>query len=91
MPQIFQGGSAFASLPTEMRQELAAEFGESSEQQLSLLVDFLFELGARRYTAVQPGGNEVEEAEPEGDSETEELDDEFDDEFEDDFDDEFDE
>ncbi len=96
MPQIFQGGgSAFASLPPEARDELEAKFGKTPEEQVALLVDFLFELGARRYTAVQPGGLGEEEGEQEGDLDPDEFDDEFgddgdpmaEDEFEDEFED----
>lgn len=56
MPQIFQGGSAFAGLPDDQRNENEARFGKTVEEQSTLLVDFLFNLGARGYTAVQPGG-----------------------------------
>ncbi len=87
MPQIFQEGSAFATLPPAARQELEAKFGTTSEEQLPLLVDFLYELGSRRYTAIQPGGlDETEPAAGEGVSEDqlEEFGDEFDDEFEED-------
>ena len=56
MPQIFQGGqSAFATMPPEQRAEFEGKFGKTANEQISLLVDFLFELGNRRYTAIQPG------------------------------------
>jgi hypothetical protein len=56
MPQIFQGGSAFASLPAADRDPMEAKFGKTVEEQGHLMVDFLFTLGARNYTAIQPGG-----------------------------------
>lgn len=58
MPQIFQGGNAYASLPEEIRTEKENLFGKSIEEQAHLLVDFLFALGERRYTAIQPGAAE---------------------------------
>lgn len=56
MPQIFQGGSAYAMMPPETRREKEGMFGPSVDKQATLLVDFLFSLGERRYTAIQPGG-----------------------------------
>ncbi len=56
MPQIFQGGSAYAMMPEEDRKSLESKFGDSIDRQATLLVDFLFNLGERRYTAIQPGG-----------------------------------
>ncbi|HKQ47754.1 MAG TPA: cytochrome c [Phycisphaerae bacterium] len=56
MPQIFQGGSAFAGVPEETRNELEAKFGKTVPEQSTLLVDFLYNLGERRFTAIQPGG-----------------------------------
>ena len=59
MPQIFQGGSsAYASLPEEVRVEKEAQFGKTAREQTSLLVDYLFALGQRRHTAIQPGALE---------------------------------
>jgi hypothetical protein len=87
MPQIFQEGSAFATLPPAARQELEAKFGTTAEEQLPLLVDFLYEMGNRQYTAIQPGG--LDEAEPAvveeaSEEELEDFEDEFEDEFEED-------
>lgn len=65
MPQIFQGGSAFAMMPEESRKELEAQFGSTIDEQATLLVDFLFNMGDRRYTAIQPGGLEAPAAAPE--------------------------
>ena len=58
MPQILQGGSAYASLPDDQRAEKEALFGKTAEEQARLMVDFLFALGQRRYTAIQPGAAE---------------------------------
>lgn len=56
MPQIFQGGAnAYASLPDDQRAPKEEQFGSSMEAQARLLVDFLFALGERNYTAIQPG------------------------------------
>ncbi len=71
MPQIFQGGdSAFATLAPEEREKLEGEFGSTMDAQARLLVDFLFELGDRRYTAIQPGAA-LEQEVPEQDEEEE--------------------
>ncbi len=32
------------------------KYGDTLEKQATLLVDFIFNLGERRYTAIQPGG-----------------------------------
>ncbi len=56
MPQIFQGGSAFSASPAEDRAKMEAKFGKSTDEQAKLLVDFLYTLGARNNTSVQPGG-----------------------------------
>lgn len=58
MPQIFQGGSAFATMPQPQRDELESKFGKTPEEQSRLLVDFLYTLGEQRYTAIQPGAAE---------------------------------
>lgn len=68
MPQIFQdGASAYALLPEKDRVEKEAKFGKTVEAQAHLLVDFLFELGHRNYTAIQPGAEE--QAKPSGEEE----------------------
>jgi mono/diheme cytochrome c family protein len=59
MPQIFQGGPAFAGLPEADKDKMEVKYGKSVEEQSTLLVDFLFNLGERRYTAVQPGAAEA--------------------------------
>lgn len=65
MPQIFQGGSAYASLPEDVRVAKEAQFGKTAHEQASLLVDYLFALGRRRHTAIQPGALEKQsEAKP---------------------------
>ncbi|MCB9853041.1 MAG: c-type cytochrome [Phycisphaerales bacterium] len=56
MPQIFQdGGSAYSLLSGEDRTSKEEKFGSEMDVQAHLLVDFLFELGNRNYTAIQPG------------------------------------
>jgi len=65
MPQIFQGGSAYASLPEEVRAEKEAQFGKTAQEQASLLVDYLFTLGERRHTAIQPGALDQPAVQPE--------------------------
>jgi len=60
MPQVFpKRQSALTVYSGEERAELEKKFGETGEEQISLLVDFLFELGNRRYTAIQPGAAEA--------------------------------
>ncbi|HWL94056.1 MAG TPA: hypothetical protein VNT79_11025 [Phycisphaerae bacterium] len=59
MPQIFQGGSAYASLPEDQRTAKEAQFGKTVDEQASLLIDFLYEMGERRHTAIQPGAAEA--------------------------------
>jgi len=55
MPQVFPGGaSAFATLTEEQRTELEGKFGKTGSEQISLLIDFIYELGNRRYTTTQP-------------------------------------
>ncbi len=65
MPQIFQGGSAFAGVPEETKNQLEAKFGTTVAEQSTLLVDFLYNLGERGYTAIQPGGAQPAPAPPE--------------------------
>ncbi|MFQ5500761.1 MAG: hypothetical protein ACE5EQ_00485, partial [Phycisphaerae bacterium] len=88
MPQIFQGGTAHASLPEDARKEKEDLFGHTVDEQARLLLDFLVSLGERRYTAIQPGaleeaGKAAEEGESEFDfdadeSDTEDQEEEFD-------------
>ncbi len=57
MPQWFPGSaSAFATYPEEDRLALEAKYGTTGEDQMQLLMDFMYTAGARNYTAVQPGG-----------------------------------
>jgi len=73
MPQIFPGGkSFFQDYPEETRKEKEAAYGATAEEQAKLLVDWLFTLGARGDTAIQPGAVEAQQkakeaAEQEGD------------------------
>jgi len=63
MPQVFPNyQSGLTGYAPEQRAELEKKFGATGEEQISLLVDFLFELGNRRYTAIQPGAAEAAEA-----------------------------
>lgn len=68
MPQVFPGKSAFASRPD--REELEAKFGSSPDEQARLMADFLFALGERRHTSIQPGAAE-KAAQPAAETETE--------------------
>lgn len=56
MPQIFPGTTYHAQLGGEAQKEGEAKYGDTLDKQATLLVDFLFNLGERRYTAIQPGG-----------------------------------
>ena len=88
MPQIFQGGTAHASLPEDARKKKEDLFGHTVDEQARLLLDFLVSLGERRYTSIQPGaleeaGKAAEEGESEFDfdadeSDTEDKDEDFD-------------
>ncbi|MHC4093155.1 MAG: hypothetical protein ACYSVY_23290, partial [Planctomycetota bacterium] len=56
MPQLFpDGDSAFAWYGDE-RADLEAKYGTSSEEQIELLLDYLYNAGLKNHTAVQPGG-----------------------------------
>ncbi|MFQ5503152.1 MAG: c-type cytochrome, partial [Phycisphaerae bacterium] len=79
MPQIFQGGTAHASLPEADRKKKEAKFFDTMDLQARLLLDFLVAVGERRYTAIQPGaleeaGKAAEEGEPEFDFDADESD-----------------
>ncbi len=55
MPQLFaDGNSAFKDFPEADRDKAQAEFGQTSGDQIQLLIDFLFDLGSRNATVVQP-------------------------------------
>ncbi len=55
MPQWFPGGhSAFRDFGDE-RETFEARFGKSGEEQMQLLMDFLYEAGERAYTGVKGG------------------------------------
>ncbi|MBK8269665.1 MAG: c-type cytochrome [Planctomycetes bacterium] len=70
MPQIFQGGNAYISLPEDQRLAKEAKFGKTIDEQGHLMVDFLFALGERKYTAIQPGATDKPaETESSGDME----------------------
>ncbi|NOT00005.1 MAG: c-type cytochrome [Phycisphaerales bacterium] len=57
MPQWFpEFRSAFAGYPDADRTALQAKYGESGEDQMRVLMDFMYNAGVRNYTAVQPGG-----------------------------------
>ncbi|MCG8405808.1 MAG: c-type cytochrome [Phycisphaerales bacterium] len=72
MPQIFPDGkSAFATFgDEEARKEKEAKYGKTNREQADLLLDFIYWLGERNYTAIQPGGAEkTQEKTQEGDVE----------------------
>lgn len=55
MPQLFGGGnSAFKDYPDEQKKVLEEKFGNIGEGQIRLLVDALYDLGARNETVTQP-------------------------------------
>jgi len=54
MPQIFPGTSYFAPFPPEERARKEEKYGRSMQEQGALLVDFLYSMGERRETVVQP-------------------------------------
>ncbi len=63
MPQVFPNHqSGLTGYSPEERAGLEKKFGATGDEQISLLVDFLYELGRRRYTAVQPGGTGTPDA-----------------------------
>lgn len=63
MPQIFQGGSAYSMMPEDVRKQKEAHFGTTVDEQASLLVDFIFSIAERNYTAIQPGAAEAQKNE----------------------------
>lgn len=72
MPQVFPAGhSAFETLPPEQRAELEKKFGSTGQEQMDLLIDFVYELGNRRYTTTQPGGLAPPPGQPSGEGGTE--------------------
>lgn len=72
MPQLWPNmQSAFANF--ENREELEAKFGRTAEEQIALLLDYLYAAGLRNHTAIDPnvaaapsgeGGEFIEEDEP---------------------------
>jgi mono/diheme cytochrome c family protein len=56
MPQLFPDmRSAFLEYG-DNRAELEAKYGSTGEEQIELLLDFLYNAGLKNYTAIQPGG-----------------------------------
>ncbi len=94
MPQWFaKGVSAFVSYSEEDRAALEAKYGSTGEEQMQLLMDFIYNAGTLNYTALQPGGlsggsavsdDEGDDEEEEGDDEEDDSDEEEDEEEEDD-------
>lgn len=74
MPQIFPGSTYHAQFGEEDRAKGEAMYGDTMEKQASLLVDFLFALGKRNYTAIQPGAAEAAESGGAGEDSGEEID-----------------
>lgn len=55
MPQLFVDGlSAFKDFPPDEKTTLEGRYGTSGDEQIQLVTDFLFDLGARNATVVQP-------------------------------------
>ena len=73
MPQWFgSGNSAFASYGQEDRDILEGKYGATGEEQMQLLLDFMYNAGAKNYTALQPGGISAASDVATGDDEEEE-------------------
>lgn len=58
MPQIFPGTTYHAQIGGDAQKEGEAKYGDTLEKQAEILTDFIFNMGARGYTAIQPGGLE---------------------------------
>lgn len=87
MPQWFAGAaSAFADYPSEDRAALESKYGETGQEQMQLLMDFIYNAGVRNFAAIQPGGVVADEGTPAGDDvgDDEEEEEEEDDEEEED-------
>ncbi len=57
MPQLFaDGNSAFAGYTEDDKALLEAKYGQTGEEQIQLLMDFVYNAGVLNYTATQPGG-----------------------------------
>ncbi len=57
MPQWFAGGaSAFLSYGDADRAALEAKYGQTGEEQMQLLMDYMYNAGVKNVTALQPGG-----------------------------------
>ncbi len=55
MPQLFGGEqSAFRDYPPEAREAMEQAYGPDGREQIRLLVDFLYDMGHRNQTVVQP-------------------------------------
>lgn len=61
MPQIFPGATYHAQFGGKAQEAGEARYGRTMDEQSRLLVDFLFALGERRYTAIQPGAAEAQQ------------------------------
>lgn len=56
MPQLFpDANSAFVDYG-DLRADLEAKFGATGEEQIELLLDFIYNAGLTNFTGVQPGG-----------------------------------
>ncbi len=57
MPQWFaSGNSAFSSYSDEDRAALEGKYGATGEEQMRLLMDFMYNAGVKNFTGLQPGG-----------------------------------
>ncbi len=64
MPQIFPGTTFHDQFGGDMKKEGEAKYGDTVEKQATLLTDFIFALGERGFTAIQPGALEQQEQQP---------------------------
>jgi hypothetical protein len=55
MPKLFPSAEGAFVDYGDLRTELEARFGGSSDEQIQLLIDYLYDAGQRRHTAIQPG------------------------------------
>ncbi len=61
MPQIFPGTTFHAQFGGDVQKEGEAKYGDMVDEQATLLTDFIFALGERNFTAIQPGALEQQQ------------------------------
>ncbi|MEE8170811.1 MAG: hypothetical protein V3T70_09705, partial [Phycisphaerae bacterium] len=65
MPQWWGEGGSLESFPAEAYDDFASRYGERPDEQMVLLLDFMYEAGLRNHTVIDP--SLTAEAEEEGD------------------------